>query len=390
MSDKNNSDTPAVGANETIDAEGDQGLFLRLQEAQQRSLDNMSDRIESSVDKLANVLSQFISGAAGQKRPSKTNSAGTACKIARKNVQEEAPNLAPSLEGDSDNPVSDSEPEQDADNVSIPDHSSIDQGIAELLQTPDEDPQGENSSVQILDEIEEDFDLASKKGDEIDPKLAKIINKLFTEKLPDDKVREKIKNLLVPSNCPSVAVPRCNQEIFTENLTQSYRSQENSLQKIQNQLTKVTAAVANNCDKLLAYKTDNIPKEDVKPLISNACDALALLGHAMQDLTQYRRDNIRLKLPYRYQGLASNVPAGSTLLFGDELSKRIQNMTSTNNVLKKANMVKSPRPSSSYSHPRASKNKFTPHRSLANGKKGYHKRQGSQNQHNKSQWHEKN
>eukprot|EP00794_Sanderia_malayensis_P000775 gene775-67_t len=243
----------------------------------------MNDRIESSVDKLANVLCQFIACAAGQKRSSKTNSAGTACKVACKNVQKEAPNLAPSLEGDSDHPVSDSELEQDADNVSIPGQSRIDQGITELLHTPDEDPQGENSSVQILDEIKEDFDLTSKKADEIDPKLAKIINKIFTEKLPDDKVREKIKKLLVPSNCPSVVVPRCNQEIFTENLTQSSRSQENSLQKIQNQLTKVTAAVANNCDKLLTYKIDNIPKEDVKPLISNACDGLALLGHAMQD-----------------------------------------------------------------------------------------------------------
>ena len=52
-------------------------------------------------------------------------------------------------------------------------------------------------------------------------------------------------------------------------------------------------------------------------------DALALLGKATADMNQFRRNNLRSRLPSRLRPLATIVPPESQWLFGDDLNKRI-------------------------------------------------------------------
>ena len=54
---------------------------------------------------------------------------------------------------------------------------------------------------------------------------------------------------------------------------------------------------------------------------------LALLSHVSSSLEQTHRDNIAYCLDNQYHALGKNVPSESEFLFGDDLPKRIMNVT---------------------------------------------------------------
>ena len=57
---------------------------------------------------------------------------------------------------------------------------------------------------------------------------------------------------------------------------------------------------------------------------------LALLGLILSKLNQFRRDYLKSRLPEKIRPLAKNVPVKSEWLFGDDLNKRINTISSTN------------------------------------------------------------
>ena len=62
-------------------------------------------------------------------------------------------------------------------------------------------------------------------------------------------------------------------------------------------------------------------------------DSLAFLGLVSSELNQFRRDYLKSRLPEKIKLLAKNVPAKLEWLFGDDLNKRINTISSTNTAL---------------------------------------------------------
>ena len=104
---------------------------------------------------------------------------------------------------------------------------------------------------------------------------------------------------------------------------------EIELQRIENLHVKTAYAVTVASDKIMSF---NLLQEQSKKLTTPFVDALALLGKATADLNQFRRNNLRSRLPEKMRSLAKNVPAGSQWLFGDALNKRIAQISSMNNA----------------------------------------------------------
>ena len=102
-------------------------------------------------------------------------------------------------------------------------------------------------------------------------------------------------------------------------------------------------------DKIMS---SNLLQEQSKELITLHVDALALLGKATADLNQFQRNNLRSRLPDKMRPLATNVPAVSQWLFGDDLNKRIAQISSMNNGL--SQILKSNNQQGWYNHSSAS------------------------------------
>ena len=62
-------------------------------------------------------------------------------------------------------------------------------------------------------------------------------------------------------------------------------------------------------------------------------DSLAFLGLVSTVLNQFRRNYLKSRLPEKMKSLTKNVPAKSEWLFGDNLNKRINTISSINTAL---------------------------------------------------------
>ena len=357
-------------------------LLKQIQQGQAQQNSELITRLEALTQALtANVASQ-------KRKTSQPENSGPKRKIAKSDDErnnESHENSSNSRKdvtranAESDDEISDHDNlDVSDDNISMPDQDQIDKDIEALMEgdsgVSGEDKKGPSDS--LLDKIAEDLSMADDKGEDINPQLAKIIDGLWANKLGEDKLKDKLKKYPTPANCSNMIVPKCNHEIWTNSLTSNLRFNDLNLQKTQCQISKAATAVILVCNQLIAQKTSEDKKLDTNKLISLTTDALALLGNSVQELSQRRREAIKAKLPQRLQHLASNVPAKSTLLFGDDINKRIQAISSTNRALtsgnasafKRADYQSLNSKSQSWQY---SKNRQYPQRGSASGRRGF-------------------
>ena len=74
-------------------------------------------------------------------------------------------------------------------------------------------------------------------------------------------------------------------------------------------------------------------------LITCTVDSLSILAKSCTDLNQYRRDNMKDQFQPSLRKLANNVPAGSALLFGDDLAGCIRSLNNTTSLMKPTKMI---------------------------------------------------
>ena len=86
------------------------------------------------------------------------------------------------------------------------------------------------------------------------------------------------------------------------------------------------------CGKIL-NKMDKMKQDQSKELVSPFIDGLTFLGKAITDMNQFRRNNLKPRLPEIPKSLVENAPSESQWLFGDDLSKRISQINNINSSL---------------------------------------------------------
>ena len=100
------------------------------------------------------------------------------------------------------------------------------------------------------------------------------------------------------------------------------RSIDIKFQKLQTYNLKAAMPVAKQLDVLKELKPGSIiTKEQLRKLQSLATDALGMMSCTNSQILQVRSDNLAPQLSFNYRQLKNEVPEGSKLLFGDDLSK---------------------------------------------------------------------
>ena len=193
-------------------------------------------------------------------------------------------------------------------------------------------PQQEEKS-DLLDEIAMELDIEEDTDTDVSEKLAKIINRRWTEKLNPEKLSEKLKKHSRPGNLTVLIAPKVNPEIWA---VMSNMSKREDLRKanVQNSISKVGSILAKCTDQLIKAHNEANTHLKLDELVSLHTDALALLGTAQVELSLQRRDAILNRtLKKEYGGLRSqnNVPITS-FLFGDDLQQQLKNIKASNTL----------------------------------------------------------
>ena len=167
----------------------------------------------------------------------------------------------------------------------------------------------------LLSEISQHFAQEDDKGPDINQQLPDIVNKRWSSKLNEVKLKEKLEKYPRPENCERLIVPRVNAEIW-EKIDQKARQQDLRACAIQKTIMKVASILAQSTESLLPMR-QNLPELD--QLVRMNTYASPLLGHTMYELSLCRRDVIKRHLHKDYASLcASHVPM-TTSLFGKDL-----------------------------------------------------------------------
>ena len=269
------------------------------------------------------------------------------------------------------------------DIVSIPDQNQVCDDVAELLQPRLDEDKNDNVDLQqqeaILNDIRQNFKEKQEEGPPLNNEiLAETLNQFFGDPLNEEKLKNMMKEYSRPSNCNYAKAQLCNPEIWRLNLASLQRSTDIMLQKVLLHVVKASYALMISCDKLI------VKGEDCKDILAQVVDSLALLGTSSIEINQLRRDLMRHKLPNNLKPLAKDVPPGSDFLFGDDINKRISQLSSTNSALQKSDNRSYTGYSGSNHHNNKynqkhngkqkcykSKNYQAPHRSSGHGNKGF-------------------
>lgn len=146
----------------------------------------------------------------------------------------------------------------------------------------------------LLDSIANDLIAKEHTDKDVSDKLAKLVNKRWSEKLTADKLLEKLKKYSRPRNLQSLTVPRVSPEICA-NLNQTGKRAHIRATNTQNIVSKVGSILAKCTDTLLTARNKKLSKEiNLDELIGSHMDALALLGHTQYELSMKQCDAIDL------------------------------------------------------------------------------------------------
>ena len=118
------------------------------------------------------------------------------------------------------------------------------------------------------------------------------------------------------------------------------------LQKITMQISKATSANINVSDFMLKMEDSGLQgvsanAYQLQPnnLITCTVDFLSIISKSCTDLNQYRRDNKKDQFQPSLRKSANNVPAGSSILFEDDLGGRIRSLNNATSLMKPTKII---------------------------------------------------
>ena len=158
-----------------------------------------------------------------------------------------------------------------------------------------------NNDETFLKELADQLDDCESSGPDINAQLAAIVNKRWSRKLAQEKLKPLLDKYKKPENCSALILTRVNPEIWSQ-LQSGKRRSDLKVANMQQCLHKVATATIQIANSLLQAKEDNV-KPDFNTVISNAVESISLLGHVNFDLLNLRREQIRPVLKSEFAAL---------------------------------------------------------------------------------------
>ena len=205
----------------------------------------------------------------------------------------------------------------------------------------------DEDNTSLLTKIGESLCPTEDHGPQVIEKLSQLVNTKFVMDLDLEKRKQLFQKYKTPN------VPRVNPEIWGK-LNPITKQRDIKMSTLQDLLLRVSNAVIISLNTLLDCREKrSIP--DYKSVMSNLIDCIALIGHVHKELSFKRRDQIRPSLTNELKPACSRNNKIHKSLFGDDLSKVLQDLRATSKVVNNlTHMPNSGKPRSSANHNSAS------------------------------------
>ncbi|XP_052673610.1 uncharacterized protein LOC128155790 [Crassostrea angulata] len=201
--------------------------------------------------------------------------------------------------------------------------------FGDLVDEVDEVEEFDNDT--ILDELAECFGTEEKCGEPVHEKLAKVTSDGVRAVLNAEKIKEVSEKYNRPRNVLNLSPPKINEEIRAH-LSRKTRNQDIKLQRTQTLVAKAIVPQLQQINLLLNAKQKG-EGPSTKDLTTLAMDGLKLMTYVYCDLSQRRREFIiQPESNDEFRVLCSNDYPVTDKLFGDDLGKKVEDITKANKV----------------------------------------------------------
>ena len=197
----------------------------------------------------------------------------------------------------------------------------------------EEELQVEPAKNEFLLQIAKKFEITEITGMEVNKDLALLVKNAFRGS-NEEMVKKLSAAVVRPSNCDWLQTPKLNEEMWSV-ISPTVRIHESRLQAIQTSLVKSIVPMITTINTLHSKLEGHLQDElDLKTLIKDLTDGIALAGNSNQKLIDFRRDNVTKVLPDNLKKL-SNCPLdlSGNLLFGNNLQQLCKDATEQTKLL---------------------------------------------------------
>ena len=162
--------------------------------------------------------------------------------------------------------------------------------------------------------------------------MASIINKVMFNPVNKETLVQKLEKHPRPENFNSLKIKKHVIQKFGAKCSSQPDPKISEHKRLQGCILKAVGAISKVTNALLESKTGKnlnttTLSKNLSTMVHDCIDSLALLSQVNADLEQNRHDHIAYCPDKQYHALRKNVPANSEFLFGDDLPKRIMNVT---------------------------------------------------------------
>ena len=207
------------------------------------------------------------------------------------------------------------------DALSLFGEQDIDEGVnaSENLQ----------SQEDFLTEVTNAIVTEKPTGPPISEHLAKILNDKFHIELELAQRKGLIDKYLTPENCTGFYRPRINKEIWAS-ITSASKISDRGYMVLQDALVTASSPVALSIDGILKFR-EKKSDLDCQAIVARQIDIITLLGHVSKELSYRRKEALRPTIHPEF-GACGRTTKTTTLLFGDDLPKTLQELRTTNRI----------------------------------------------------------
>ena len=206
-------------------------------------------------------------------------------------------------------------------NANTDNGNESDPDLIEILGTERKES---DDDEELLKEIEQEYDCTDKTGLDVNKNLANIINKRYTGKLTENKLKEKLELYARPGNCEKLKAPEVNHEIWGK-LKTPQKTRDLRMANVQKTVIKATVAVAEVTNELLQKKSS-------AAIIRKLTDSIALMGHATYELSLRRRDLMRPSINKELRSLCNQQIPVTDQLFGNDVQNSLKTIKECNKI----------------------------------------------------------
>ena len=166
-------------------------------------------------------------------------------------------------------------------------------------------------------------------GPELVVTLAKVLQRMLRERLPEDKAKEVWEGVVPPGNVPLLTMPRINACLWGV-LPRNTRGSDIHWQKVQTKLTATMTTLANLCSDLHKVKyalRDPVDQALMTPVIQNALKCFQQGAVTFHDCSQRRRDIVRNDIGQEFKSLCNAPSEEDDTLFGRDLEDKVKDLS---------------------------------------------------------------